>query len=155
MDHMTLRPSFTVDLGAFDFSRGSLPPQQATPVGIFAAQPDLIVWNSISPRAGFAWRVPHTVGLVLRGTYFRLRAPLAGRYLDFGNANSLGGSVYEWTGGGVTGSSFWARRPGQVELGNLLLNFGGPYSSISRTLQQPYSDGFMWVRSSLCHGGPC
>ena len=41
------------------------------------------------------------------------------------------------TGSPVPGTSF-----GPVELGNLLLNFGGPYSSVSRTLRQPYSDEF-------------
>ena len=101
-DHVSLTPSLSLDLGAFaDFSRGSLPAQSSpagafTPARTFAAQPDLIVWNSLSPRAGFAWQVPHSHGLVLRGTYFRLYAPLAGRYLDFGNPNSLGGNVYQW-----------------------------------------------------------
>jgi hypothetical protein len=45
--------------------------------------------------------------------------------LDFGNPNSLGGSMYQATG----------------ERG-LLLRFGGPYSSISPSLQRPYSDEF-------------
>ena len=84
-DHVSLTPSLSLDLGAFaDFSRGSLPAQSSpagafTPARTFAAQPDLIVWNSLSPRAGFAWQVPHSHGLVLRGTYFRLYAPLGGQ----------------------------------------------------------------------------
>ncbi|MCU1336503.1 MAG: TonB-dependent receptor [Bryobacterales bacterium] len=116
-DHVSLTPSLSLDLGVFaDFARGSLP-----------AQPDLIVWNNLSPRAGFAWQLPHSHGLVLRGTYFRLYTPLAGRYLDFGNPNSLGGSAYQSIAGGQ---------------GSLLFRFGGPYSSISPDLHRPYSDEF-------------
>lgn len=48
------------------------------------ARQGLIVWNNLSPRAGFAWHRPHS--------------PLAGRYLDFGNPNSIGGSVFQWIG---------------------------------------------------------
>jgi hypothetical protein len=125
-DHVSLRPSLSLDLGAYaDFSRGSLP-----------AQPDPIVWNSLSPRAGFAWQAPHAHGLVFRGAYSRLYAPLAGRYLDFGNPNSLGGSVYQWTAATSNG-------PFQTgQQGNLLLRFGGPYSSISPALSRPHSDEF-------------
>jgi hypothetical protein len=139
-DHVNLTPSLSLDLGASaDFSRGSLP-AQSSPAGVFspartfAAQPDLIVWNSLSPRAGFAWQVPHSRGLVLRGAYFRLYAPLAGRYLDFGNPNSLGGSAFQWI---PANGSFQTGQPG-----NLLLRFGGPYSSIAPTLSRPYSDEF-------------
>jgi hypothetical protein len=74
-DHVSLTPSLSLDLGAFaDFSRGSLPAQSSptgafAPARTFAPQPDLIVWNSLSPRTGLAWRVPHSHGLVVRGTY--------------------------------------------------------------------------------------
>jgi hypothetical protein len=130
-DHVTLMPSLTLDLGAFaDFSRGSLPAQSSpagafTPARTYAAQADLIAWNNLSPRAGFAWQVPHAHGLVLRGVYSRWYTPLAGRYLDFGNPNSLGGSVFQ---------------PGAQ--GSLLLRFGGPYSAISPALRRPYADEF-------------
>jgi hypothetical protein len=139
-DHVSLTPSLSLDLGAFaDFSRGSLPAQSSpagafTPARTFGAQPDLIVWNSLSPRAGFAWQVPYSHGLVLRGTYFRLYPPLAGRYLDFGNPNSLGGGEYQWIASNSNGSF----EPG--EQGSLLLRFGGPYSSISPTLRRPDSE---------------
>jgi hypothetical protein len=109
-DHMNFTSSLSLDLGALaDFSRGYLPAQSSPPGAFlpgrtFAAQPDLIVWNSLSPRAGFAWQVPHSHGLILRATYFRLYAPLAGRYLDFGNPNSLGGSVYQWMAPDSSGS---------------------------------------------------
>jgi hypothetical protein len=141
-DHVNLTPSLSLDLGAFsDFSRGSLPAQSSptgpfAPARTFAAQPDLMVWNNLSPRAGFAWQVPHSHGLLLRGTYFRLYAPLAGRYLDFGNPNSLGGSAYQWI---APNSNDPFQPSGQ---GSLLLRFGGPYSSISPALRRPYSDEF-------------
>ena len=132
-DQVSLLPSLSVTVGALaDFSRGSLPAQSSpagsfAPARTFAAAPDLIVWNSLSPRVGFAWQVFHSRGavlngLVLRGSYFRSYVPLAGRYLDFGNANSLGGSA--------------------VNQGNLLFRFGGPYSSISPSLRRPYIDEF-------------
>ena len=141
-DHVSLTPSLSLDLGALaDFSRGSLPAQTSrggafAPTRMFTAQRDLIAWNSLSPRAGFAWLVPHSHGLILRGTYFRVYAPLAGRHLDFGNPNSLGGSVYQWMAPNSSGSF----QP--AEQGSLLLRFGGPYSSISPSLHRPYSDEF-------------
>jgi hypothetical protein len=61
---------------------------------------------------------------------------LAGRFLDFGNPNSLGGSVYQW----ISTSSNGSFQKG--EQGSLLLRFGGPYSSISPALHRPYSDEF-------------
>lgn len=134
-DQVSLTPSLSLRLGASaDFSRGSLPAQSSpagvfAPVRAFAASGDLIVWNSLSPRAGLAWRVPDAHGLVLRGTYLRQYAPLAGRYLDFGNPNSLGGSVYQWMPGGTPNGQ-----------GELLQRFGGPYSSISGDLRRPYAD---------------
>jgi hypothetical protein len=141
-DHISLTPSLSLDAGALaDFSRGSLPAQSSpagafAPARTFAPQPDLIVWNSLSPRAGLAWQVPHSHGLVLRGAYSRLYVPLAGRYLDFGNPNSLGGAAYQWIASNANDSF----RPG--EQGSLLLRFGGPYSSISPSLRRPYSDEF-------------
>jgi hypothetical protein len=141
-DHVSVTRSLSLDLGALaDFSRGSLPAQSSpagafSPVRTFAAQPDLIGWNSLSPRAGMAWQVPHSHGLVLRGAYFRLYAPLAGRYLDFGNPNSLGGNTYQWLASNANDPF----EPGQQ--GSLLVRFGGPYSSISPALQRPYSDEF-------------
>jgi hypothetical protein len=139
-DRVNLAPRLTLDLGVMaDFSRGGLPAQSSpfgfyTPARQFAAQPDLIAWNSVSPRAGLAWLVPHAHGLTLRGAYFRSYAPLAGRYLDYGNPNSLGGNVYQWTD--VNGDGWF--EPG--EQGALLARFGGPYSSISPTLRRPYAD---------------
>jgi hypothetical protein len=126
-DHVSLPRGLSLDLGVdADFSRGSLPRSQTDP----------IAWNSASPRAGFAWRIPHAQRLVLRGTYFRLYSPLAGRYLDFGDPNSLGGNIYQWTGSNAGGPF----QPG--DQGALLARFGGPYSSISPSLSRPYADEF-------------
>ena len=141
-DHITLGNTFSLDIGAVaDFSRGSLPAQTSpagnlTPARTFAAQSDLIAWNNISPRAGFAWLVPHGGGLVLRATYFRVYVPLAGRYLDFGDPNSLGGSEYQW----IDRNGDGLFEPG--ELGPIVQRFGGPYSSIAPSLERPYADEF-------------
>lgn len=139
-DRVNLAPRLTLDLGVMaDFSRGGVPAQSSpfgffTPARQFGAWRDLIAWNSVSPRAGFAWQVPHARGLVLRGAYFRLYAPLAGRYLDYGNANSLGGSVYQWTD--LNGDGWFE----VGEQGALLARFGGPYSTVSPSLRRPYAD---------------
>ena len=141
-DHVTLGNAFSLDLGAVaDFSRGSLP-AQTSPAGnfaaarAFAAHSDLIAWNNISPRAGFSWLVPHGGGLVLRATYFRAYEPLAGRYFDFGNPNSLGGNEYQW----IDRNSDGLFEPG--ELGPVVQRFGGPSSSIAPSLERPYTDEF-------------
>lgn len=130
-DQIRLMGGLAVSFGvAGDFSRGSLPAQSKTDGQFvhpesFAAMPDLIAWNSVSPRAGFAWQIPRLRRLVLRGSYSRLDAPLAGRYLDFGNPESLSGNLYQWIPNNGSG---------QFELGEegaLLARFGGAYSSIS------------------------
>ena len=117
-----------------EFPRSPAPSASTPPARQIAAQPDLIAWNSVSPRAGLAWQPPHAHGLVLRGAFFRLYAPLAGRYLDYGNPNSLGGNVYQWSDANGDG---WFE---PNEQGALLARFGGPYSSISRALRRPYAD---------------
>lgn len=96
--------------------------------------------------------IPHAHGLLARVGYFRLYTPLAGRYLDFGNPNSLGGNQYQWND--LNGDGLF--EPG--EQGMLLLRFGGPYSSISTSLRRPYADelnvgfeisGEHWGRASV------
>ena len=82
-----------------------------------------ITWKSVAPRAGLEWRAPHSRGLVLHGAFSRAYAPLAGRYLDFGNPSGLGGNVYLYQG-------------------PLVARFGGPYSSIDPSLRRPYADEF-------------
>jgi hypothetical protein len=141
-DHLTLAPSLSLNVGAFaEFSRGSVP-AQSSPAGpsttarTLSAQPDLIGWNSLSPRVGLAWKVPRSHGVVVHGAWFRFYEPLAGRYLDFGNPNTLGGTLYQWT----AANSSVPFQP--AEQGKVLLRFGGPYSSISPTLRRPYADQF-------------
>jgi hypothetical protein len=108
-DRFTLLRSLTLEGGFLaDFSRGGP-----------------VAWNSVAPRAGLSWdfrRVTFEAG------YSRVYAPLAGRYLDFGNPASLGGSEYRWI------------EPG--ERGALVARFGGPYSSIDPSLARPYADEF-------------
>jgi hypothetical protein len=100
--------------------------------GDFSAA-DRISWKSISPRAGLAFAVSR---LVLRGSYARLYAPLGGRYLDYGNANSLGGTQSLWTDRNADGR--WE----PSESGTVVARFGGPYASIDRSLRRPYADEF-------------
>lgn len=153
-DHIILPRDIAIDLGAYaDFSRGSLP-AQSSPAGAFAparsfpAQPDLISWNSVSPRAAIAWVVPHAHHLLARAGYYQLYEPLAGRDLDFGNPNSLGGSQYQWND--LNGDGLF--EPG--EQGTLLLRFGGPYSSISPSLRRPHVDEFdLGAEMTLEHWG--
>jgi hypothetical protein len=113
-DKIAVTPWMTINLAlVLDLARGSLPGQ---------TKPDLIVWNSASPRAGLAISPPGFRRLTLRGSYARLDSPLAGRYLDFGNANSLGGEEFL--------------------AGEVVARFGGPYSQIDSHLKRPYADEF-------------
>ncbi len=95
-----------------------------------------IAWYSISPRVGLTFSPPLLRRLTLRGSYARLYAPLAGRYLDYGNANSLGGAQHEWRD--ANGDGIWQ----PSETGPPLMRFGGPYSSIDSGLRRPYADEF-------------
>lgn len=124
-DHLLTQQHLSFDIGVLaGISRGALPLETG----------DLIAWHSLSPRAAFAWDLPHLHRLVIGGGFLRSYSPLAGRYLDYANPNSLGGSVYRWIDRNNDG---WFQPD---ERGALLLRFGGPYSSISKSLQQPYSD---------------
>ncbi|HXN47703.1 MAG TPA: hypothetical protein VN893_13745, partial [Bryobacteraceae bacterium] len=106
-DRWTIAPALSLDAAlTADFARSSS-----------------INWSSAAPRAGLEWRVPHARGLALHAAYSRTYAPLAGRYLDFGNPNSLGANVYLYQG-------------------PLVARFGGPYSSIDPALRRPYADEF-------------
>jgi hypothetical protein len=124
-----------------DSSRGSLPRQSSpagpfTPARAFAARSAVIDWTSVSPYAGIALAIPSFPGLVFRAAYRRSYQPLAGRYVDYANPNSLGGLAYQWND---------VNRDGRFEppeRGALLNRFGGPYSSISPSLDRPYADEF-------------
>lgn len=126
-DRVALPAGWILDAGfLLDLARGSVPGRSGT----------RIAWNSASPRAGLAWRIPRLHGLMLRANYLRVYAPLAGRYLDFGNPESLSGSEYAWidrNGDGVFQPN---------EQGPLLFRFGGLYSSVAPSIRRPYVDEF-------------
>ena len=125
-DEMRVTGWLSIELGLLgEFTRASvLPPA------------DLITWNSLSPHAAFAVTLPDWRWLVVRGSYSRQYAPLAGRYLDFGNPDGLSGSEYQWRD--LNGDA----RFESGEQGTLLRRFGGKYSSISPALRRPYADEF-------------
>lgn len=86
----------------------------------------LISWNGLAPQVGISLAPPGLERrLTLRAAFSRSLEPLAGRYLDFGNPNSLGGLEYRYQDSGV---------------GPLLSRFGGPYSAIDPHLKRPYAD---------------
>jgi hypothetical protein len=142
LDRIRLNSFLMITAGLLgDFSRGSLP-AQSSPAGVYfpsrqyPAQNGLIGWNSVSPQVAFALRIPRLNRMVLRASYDRRYAPLAGQYLDFANPNSLSGLVYQWNdanGDGLFSPS---------ETGILLRRFGGAFSSISPSLERPYADEF-------------
>ncbi|HTX39241.1 MAG TPA: hypothetical protein VME43_29655 [Bryobacteraceae bacterium] len=92
--------------------------------GAIGGAPVGISWTSPSPRVGITVPVPHFHRLNLQGSYARTVATLAGRYLDFGDPESLSGLVYS------------------APNGQLLERFGGAYSSIDAHLRRPYADEF-------------
>jgi hypothetical protein len=139
-DQIRLGRSVSLNLGvSFDVSNGSLPAQGPPVDGRefqFPARPDLIAWRSAAPRAAMAWQLPGTRGVVLRGGYSRFFYPLAGRYLDFGNANSLSGDEYRWVDANQDGQFFYD------ETTTLLRRFGGAVSEIDPHLKAPRVDEF-------------
>ena len=92
-----------------------------------------ITWTTIEPRVGFVLRLPLT-GAVLRGGFARYGHSLQGQYLDFGNAMTLGGQVFEWEDANDDGQA----QP--TEIANLLRVFGGPYSAVDGNLRRPFTD---------------
>ncbi|MBV9502446.1 MAG: carboxypeptidase regulatory-like domain-containing protein [Acidobacteriaceae bacterium] len=139
-----IRPArwLSMDLGVIgEFSRGSLPPQESpagafAPARNFAGQVNVIAWNTASPHTGFTLAVPGFERLSIGGTYSRFYAPLAARYLDFANPNSLSGLVFSWND--INGDRVF--QPG--EFGSLLRRFGGAYSNVSPSLHSPHADEF-------------
>jgi hypothetical protein len=117
-DTITITPWITADTGvAGDFARG-----------------DRIAWNNLSGRVGLA--LTPLSRLTLRASYARAYAPLAGRYLDFGNPISLGGLQYQWNDQNADG--LWQ----PWEHGALVGRFGGLASKIDSHLRRPYADDF-------------
>ena len=94
---------------------------------------DRVVWTTIEPRLGFVLRLP-VRGSVLRGGFARYGHLFQGRYLDFGNAATLGGQVLQWL------DTNGDRQVQQPEIGRLLRVFGGPYSAVDTNLRRPFTD---------------
>ncbi|HEY2845237.1 MAG TPA: hypothetical protein VGJ09_16360 [Bryobacteraceae bacterium] len=137
-DQIRLGGRIIVDLGlSFAAWNGSLPAQGPPVDGRefqFAAQPDVITWRNAAPRAAIAWHVPGVNPLVLRAGYSRFYYPLAGRYLDFANPNSLSGDEYRWVDANQDGQFFYD------ETTTLLRRFGGAVSQIDPQLKPPHDD---------------
>ena len=98
-----------------------------------SAASNRINWTTIEPRAGFVMRLP-VIGSVLRGGFARYGNLLQGRYLDFGNADALGGQVLQWQ------DANGDRQAQPPEIGRLLRVFGGPYSAVAQNLRRPVTD---------------
>ena len=94
---------------------------------------DRVVWTTIEPRLGFVLRLP-VRGSVLRGGFARYGHLFQGRYLDFGNAATLGGQVLQWL------DTNGDRQVQPPEIGRLLRVFGGPYSAVDTNLRRPFTD---------------
>jgi hypothetical protein len=139
-DQIRLGRSFSLDLDvSFDASNGSLPAQGPPLDGRefqFPAHPDLIAWRTAEPRAAIAWQPPGARRVVIRGGYSRFFYPLAGRYLDFGNPNSLSGDEYRWVDANHDSQFFYD------ETTTLLRRFGGAVSEIDPHLKPPRVDEF-------------
>jgi hypothetical protein len=109
------------------------------------ARSGAIAWSSASPRAGLS--LSPVSRLTLRGSFARTYAPLAGRYLDYGSRDSLGGTRFQWADRNADG--LWQ----PSETGTLLGRFGGPYSAIDPHLRRPYADQFdLCAETSLPSG---
>jgi len=102
-------------------------------IGQGSAASNRINWTTIEPRAGFVMRLP-VMGAVLRGGFARYGNLLQGRYLDFGNADALGGQVLQWH------DANGDRQAQPPELDELLRVFGGPYSAVAQNLRRPVTD---------------
>jgi Carboxypeptidase regulatory-like domain len=92
-----------------------------------------VTWTTIEPRVGFVMRLP-VIGSVLRGGFARYGNLLQGRYLDFGNADALGGQVFQWQ------DANGDRQAQALEIDRLLRVFGGPYSAVAQDLRRPLTD---------------
>ncbi|RPJ83470.1 MAG: hypothetical protein EHM18_14085 [Acidobacteria bacterium] len=132
-DYLSLRYGLRVDS-----SVGWLP-SQSSPAGAFAgarsfpARKDLISWLDAEPRIAIAFSPFSERKTVFRAGFNILQHDLIGRYLDFGNPNSLSGTEWRWED---------ANRDGQYqagEAGRVLRAFGGNVTEIDPDLKRPYT----------------
>jgi len=110
-----------------ELARGSLP-EQSSPPGRFRparrfdSRPGVLAWNDAAPW--LAIRLSPAATLSLGGRYRRSLQPVAGRYLDYANRNSLSGHEY------------------RAADGLLVRRFGGEFSQIDPQVRRPYTDEF-------------
>jgi hypothetical protein len=139
-DQIRLGRSVSLDLGlSFAAWNGTLPAQGPPTDGRefeFSAQPNLITWRNVAPRAAIAWQPSGASPLVIRAGYSRFFYPLAAQYLDFGNPNGLSGDEYQWVDANQDGQFSYN------EATTLLRRFGGAVSTIDPNLKPPHDDEF-------------
>ncbi len=132
-DYVSLRYGLRVDSSA-----GWLPSQNS-PAGAFAgarsfpARKGLISWVDAEPRLSIAVAPFSERTTVFRAGFNVLHHDLIGRYLDFGNPNSLSGTEWRWEDANGDGQY----QPG--EAGTILGAFGGNISEIASSLKRPYT----------------
>jgi hypothetical protein len=130
-DYLSLRYGLRVDS-----SRGWLPSQRS-PAGAFAgsrpfpARKGLISWLDAEPRLSIALSPFSERKTVFRAGFSVFHHDLIGRYLDFGNPNSLSGTEWRWEDANGDGQY----QPG--EAGTILRAFGGNVTEIDPRLKRP------------------
>jgi len=132
-DYLSFRYGLRVDSSA-----GWLP-AQSSPAGAFAAarsfpaRKGVINWLNAEPRVSIALSPFSEPKTVFRAGFNILHHDLVGRYLDFGNPNSLSGTEWRWEDRNGDGQY----QPG--EAGAVLRAFGGNVSEIGPDLKRPYT----------------
>jgi hypothetical protein len=150
-DQVRLGKSVSLDLGlSFAAQNGTLPEQGPPTNGRefeFSAQPNVVTWRNVAPRAAIAWQPSGATPLVIRAGYSRFFYPLAGQYLDFANPNGLGGDQYRWIDLNQD-SQFYYNEATMV-----LRRFGGAVSRIDPDLKPPHADEFFASAEWKFRGG--
>ncbi len=136
-DSWTVGDRLTLNLGVrFDHTRGGYPEfnildSAANPTGQkTAANMDLVKWDTVSPRLGFAYQLTADRKTVLRGSYGRYydHMLLQVFYAGCPSHSPVYGYAYNWSTGAYD-DLFWYRDP--------LANLG-----FDSNLRNPYSDQF-------------
>jgi hypothetical protein len=149
-DAWTVRKGLTLNLGIRYDRFASYYPRQAPssnltfpdlfpapPGGAFPASGNLVEWNNVSPRVGFAWDVTGKGTSVLRFSYGRFYKMEGTGLVEQVNPVGFAGKIYKWTdtnGDGIPQTSEW------LSPTNLLGSFGGTSTHIDPHMRRPYSD---------------
>src|SRR5262249_46272646 len=104
-----------------------------TSTGRAADQSAGISWTTLQPHAGFVAPLTPWKSF-LKASWVRYGQLLQGRYLDFGDHDSLAGQVFRWNDFNLDG----VVQPS--ELGQLTQAFGGPFSAVDPRIAPPYTD---------------